>query len=284
MMGKSTIFSSETRIRKNNFNIIKDNKACQDVLVSLRSLEHFWDDFEYLSLDTDIVFCHNRVFFLSRISISLECTMGSIVSCCEHGCIADTNTLLRKYRDDLFFYLYILVYDSEKKLGVGSKYLLEMEQNIESWLQNELNNLNINMVLKAIASSSYLHDAVKTYKLKSDFDGISRRLNNFVHGNGYRFYNQPSNSYKDTELALEMTQICNDAKYVTVVFLFLLMLCSPMKMMSTDYIDSLDCGIQPPDGSQYWVAPFIQKFLVENESLISENCLQYLRDNTSMEI
>ena len=231
-----------------------------------------------------MIFFHDKVFFLSKISISLECTIGSIISCCEYGCISDANTLLRKYRDDLFFYLYILVYDSEKKSNSASEILPEIERNIENWLQNELNNLNISMVLKAIALSSDLNDAVKKYKLKSDFDRISKRLNNFVHSKGYWFYNQPSNGYKGSELAIEMTKICNDAKYVTVVFIFLVMLCSPLATMSTDYIDYLDCGIQPPDGSQYWVAPFIQKFLTENESLISENCLQYLRDNTSMEI
>lgn len=283
-MDDSTFFSSETSVRDVNFNIIKYNKSCQDILASLKSLECFLCDFENLSSGRDIIFFHDRVFFLSKINISLECTMGSIISCCEYGCIADANTLLRKYRDDLFFYLYILVYDSEKKSGAESKALFEMEHNIDSWLQNELNHLNINSVLKAIASSPELNDAIKSYKLKSDFDRISRRLNSFVHGNGYWFYNQPSNDYKGSELAIEMAKICNDAKYVTVVFLFLLMLCTPIATMSTDYIACLDSGIQPPDGSQYWVAPFIQKFLAENESLISENCLQYLRDNTSMEI
>ena len=283
-MDDSTFFSSETSVRDVNFNIIKYNKSCQDILASLKSLECFLCDFENLSSGRDIIFFHDRVFFLSKINISLECTMGSIISCCEYGCIADANTLLRKYRDDLFFYLYILVFDSEKKSNSASEILPEIERNIESWLQNELKNLNISMVLKAIALSSDLNDAVKKYKLKSDFDRISKRLNNFVHSNGYWFYNQTAGGYKDTELATEMSKICNDAKYVTVVFIFLVMLSSPLATMSTDYIDYLDCGIQPPDGSQYWVAPFIQEFLVENESLISENCLQYLRDNTSMEI
>jgi hypothetical protein len=30
-------------------------------------------------------------------------------------------------------------------------------------------------------------------------------------------------------------------------------------MMSSDYIDALDCGMTPEDGSQYNVAPFIQE-------------------------
>src|SRR3546814_20535950 len=30
-------------------------------------------------------------------------------------------------------------------------------------------------------------------------------------------------------------------------------------LMSSDYLDALECGMQPEDGSQYWVAPFIQE-------------------------
>ena len=145
-MDDSTFFSSETSVRNVNFNIIKYNKSCQDILVSLKSLECFLCDFENLSTGRDMIFFHDKVFFLSKISISLECTIGSIISCCEYGCISDANTLLRKYRDDLFFYLYILVYDSEKKSNSASEILPEIERNIESWLQNELNNLNISMV------------------------------------------------------------------------------------------------------------------------------------------
>ena len=32
-------------------------------------------------------------------------------------------------------------------------------------------------------------------------------------------------------------------------------------MMSSDYCDYKDCGMEPPEGCQYDVAPFIQLFL-----------------------
>lgn len=37
--------------------------------------------------------------------------MGSMIACCESVCIADVNTLLRRYRDDLFFYFYVSLYN-----------------------------------------------------------------------------------------------------------------------------------------------------------------------------
>lgn len=72
------------------------------------------------------------------------------------------------------------------------------------------------------------------------------------------------------------------ARYFTIVFLLLLILCSPWLVMAEDYIDYLDVGVTPPEDSQYWVANFVEKFVKENISLIDKNCLDYLRKNTIM--
>ena len=53
--------------------------------------------------------------------------------------------------------------------------------------------------------------------------------------------------------------------------------------MSEDDIDYLDFGETPPEGSQYWVAPFIIQFIEENISLIDDQCLAYLKNNTQMQ-
>ena len=54
-------------------------------------------------------------------------------------------------------------------------------------------------------------------------------------------------------------------------------------IMSSDYIDSLELGLDPPANSQYWVAPFIENFFKNNLNLIDRSCLEYLREKTSME-
>lgn len=54
--------------------------------------------------------------------------------------------------------------------------------------------------------------------------------------------------------------------------------------MSTDYIDALDFGEVPEEGSQYWVAPFVSDFINKNGKLLDENCKEYLKEITGMEI
>lgn len=63
----------------------------------------------------------------------------------------------------------------------------------------------------------------------------------------------------------------------------ILAIAAPVFVMAFDYIDALDCGCTPPQDSMYWVAPFVEKFMKENISLIDSNCYQYLKDCSIMQ-
>lgn len=55
-------------------------------------------------------------------------------------------------------------------------------------------------------------------------------------------------------------------------------------MMSSDYVDSLDCGLTPEEGSQYFVAPFVQKIF---DSVIKKNSMdlaEEIKSKTSMKL
>ena len=95
--------SDGSEIRRINRQIIDEDVVCQRVLAEMRSIEQFLGDFGFLSDGRDYILCDRYTFSLQMISTSIELTAGSIISCCESGCIADANSLLRKYRDDLFF-------------------------------------------------------------------------------------------------------------------------------------------------------------------------------------
>lgn len=257
------------------------NTKCQQLIDDIKVVEELISGFGFLQFGRDFILCDKWSFSLQSLIISIELTVGNIISCCENACVADANTLLRKFRDDLFFYLYIVVFDSRQKLEMPSD-IQKMRKNISRWIQNDLNNLSIQEVLKVVGKSPQLRDVIAIYQLQKSFDAIGERLNNFVHGNGYAYYNRNIMEYKDNELFGYLKTLSDDMKYVTMSFLFLLILCSPLSIMATDYIDYLEFGETPPEDSQYWVAPFIEKFISENSDIIDENCYKYLAENTSM--
>jgi len=53
-------------------------------------------------------------------------------------------------------------------------------------------------------------------------------------------------------------------------------------MMSSDYIDCLDVGIMPEEGSQYWVANFIQKTFDEIIKVKRPDIAEEIKKNTEM--
>lgn len=267
--------------KKNKFDVLHSEK-CDELINKLKAIETFLEDMQYLSVGRNYVHCEKFAFSLQRVLISAGLTMGSIISCCESACIADAYSLLRKYRDDLFFYLYVSVYDADKAFDDKSKRIKDMKDNILKWLEDGLNNFNSNFLLKSISTSPVLSDSVVKFELKQSFDNISTRLNNYVHSKGYSYYNMSYIVYKDFSASLE--SLINDAEYITTSFLFLLILNSPLSIMSTDYIDYCECGQIPPEASQYLVAPFVEKFINLHIKMIDDNCLAYLRENTSMQL
>ena len=93
------------------------------ILISeLKSIERLISDFKLLSFGKDYLKFNNHIFSLQKILLSIEFTIGNVIACCDVGCIADANTLARKFRDDLFFYMYILVYDTERNKRCGIIY------------------------------------------------------------------------------------------------------------------------------------------------------------------
>ncbi|MGF7233319.1 hypothetical protein, partial [Arachidicoccus sp.] len=54
---------------------------------------------------------------------------------------------------------------------------------------------------------------------------------------------------------------------------------SIVRIYTTDYLDSLDCGCEPIDGSQYYVAPFVQDFIDLKIANLHPELKQYLIDN-----
>lgn len=270
-------------MRKHNQQEIEQNKAIQKGIKDMKEITHFLNEFSFLSFGRDIMLCGCEIFTLQGLITSLEFTAGSIISCCESGCLADANTLLRKYKDDLFFYLYLVAYDSDCKIAEPSRRTRKMEANIQRWMRNELGDLGIGQILKEIGTASQVTEAVKKYHLQKYLEKIRDRLNNYVHGNGIAYYNRSVNSYKGNVLEKHLSNLLLDMRFITVTFLFLLTMFNPVFIMSTDYVDYLDCSMTPPEDSQYWVAPFITEFFRKNLDLIDKNGIAYLSKKTNMQ-
>ena len=241
-----------------------------DDLISFRNAYPFWDD--------------KKTHLLQAQPIkSVIYTLNSIKLCCEYGSISDANTLIRKYRDDLFFYLYLLEACNKKEQlqFPNSKHT----NNIKKWFNNKLTSFNFNSdVIPYLKSNATINEVINKYKLNDTWRVIFKNLNNYVHNNGVLYCTTNFCSLKDGDFKKLLYDVDFKIKYIAINFVVFFILINPHFIMSSDYIDYCDMGMKPPDDSQYWIAPFIQEFVDENIAKYNPKLKQFLKDNIYMNI
>jgi hypothetical protein len=166
---------------------------------------------------------------------------------------------------------------------IWSRIKPQWKKNLFDWVNGNLHDLHFGIVLKHIAGLSSVKEIVERYGLKARFNAIGDELNDYEHGNGINFYNGCFWKESDTaEPIKRLRGISENLIKITVTFVLLAAICLPYYIMSTDYTDYWEAGQNPPDGSQYFVAPFVEQYLKNHLSLIDPGCYRYLQEKTTM--
>src|SRR3546814_15206135 len=85
------------------------------------------------------------------------------------------------------------------------------------------------------------------------------RCNGHTHYNFYRYAMLNDNEIHIGNRGWWLDRFSEDVRDIFVMHLGYIFFLNDRYLMSSDYLDALECGMQPEDGSQYWVAPFIQE-------------------------
>lgn len=257
----------------------------------------FFSGEEYYSLDA------------SPIKSSVH-TLKSIKLCCSIGSFSDANTLIRKLRDDLIQYVYILniinlrkpfleerfkeinTYNSEEFANAIAKLrynniITDDEQAVTAWFKNSVSDLKrpirkkleLENYMSVLKQNDNINQILTEYRLQKYWEALRKKLNNYVHNNGASFsrHNFILANNKDIEAHLKNINI--RTSYVSSFFLVLLLMIESSLISSTDYIDHLDCNMQPPENCQYDIAGFVQDFINKKVSKMHPELKNYLKDN-----
>ncbi|MDD2530737.1 MAG: hypothetical protein PHN41_05855 [Bacteroidales bacterium] len=262
-----------------------------------KSMEEFIDLFASLDYliggrNCSVFFSKGKTYnFDTQLLQSAKMTLLSIIKCCDFGSISDANTLIRKFRDDIFFYLYVLQVDNNRVIlfdETRKDKIQEYNKQINfivKWFNNSLSNFDFNRnIVPYLKTNTDIEEIINKDKLEDIWKRIFKNLNNGVHNNGvsYCAMNYRDHKYEDIENIFH--DIVFKTDYITTIFMMLFILVKPHYIMSSDYIDCCDFGIEPPEDSQYWVAPFIQEFIDKH---IGKHNLKYklfIKDKVYMNI
>ena len=113
---------------------------------------------------------------------------------------------------------------------------------------------------------------------------IRERCNDHTH---YNFYKNLLLNNK--EILIEnrnaiLNVFSKDLENLFILHLSYLFYINDKYMMSSDYVDSMDLGLAPEEGSQYFVAPFVQEIF---DKVIKKNRMDLateIKDNTAMKL
>ena len=124
-----------------NRSVIKENSSFQELNTLLEETRNFMYDMSFLAYGKDL----HKVGVISgnQILDSVSRTAESIRYCCLNANFADAYSLLRKYRDNVFYYIYMLTVGDKTDFMkyVELKDLGKDESNIYDWIRNQQNSL-----------------------------------------------------------------------------------------------------------------------------------------------
>ena len=133
--------------------------------------------------------------------------------------------------------------------------------------------------MRVLKQNQSIVQILNKYNLTEYWETLRKRLNDYVHNNGINFSSQNNIKANDKYLERHLKNINIRTSYISSFFIVTLLMIDSSLISSTDYIDHLDCGLEPPEDSQYFVAPFMQDFIDTKIAKLNPELKQYLKDN-----
>ena len=215
----------------------------------------------------------------SYVYSSIQGTLESIKDILNKGRINDSYALLRKYYDSTIINVYSNLYLNEN-------FSLEnfIVKKIDNWLKGKEQLPEYRVMSQYVMSSKKLSKITELLYKDKTYKKIRERCNDHTH---YNFYQNVL--LNDNEIHLEnrlesLNTFSKDLENIFVLHFSYLFYLNDHYMMSSDYVDSLDCGLTPEEGSQYFVAPFVQKIF---DSVIKKNRMdlaEEIKSKSSMKL
>jgi hypothetical protein len=130
---------------------------------------------------------------------------------------------------------------------------------INNWIQGVEKLPEYRVMSQYIGTSKTLNPINEVLNNDDRYKHIRNRCNDHTHYNLYRHAMLNDNDIYINNRDKWIDLISGDIQDLFILHLGYIFFLNDHYMMSSDYIDALECNMQPEENSQYWVAPFIQK-------------------------
>jgi len=215
----------------------------------------------------------------SYVLTSIQGTLKSMKTILLNGMINDAYALLRKYYDAVIISIYSNLYLEEHFSTENF-----IVKKIDDWLKGKDRLPEYRVMSDYIRKSSRV--VIITQILFSDkrYRILRDRCNDHTHYNFYHnlLLNDPDIHLSERTIVLD--DFAKDLRDVIILHTSYLFFAKQHYMSSTDYINSIECGLAPEPDSQYWVAPFVQKLFDEVIKKYRPDLAATIKEHTYMNL
>lgn len=219
------------------------------------------------------------VNYASYFYSSLKCTLDSIRLVLKAGQLSDAYVLMRKYFDDVLVEIYLDIVRKDRFDWMKNIVVTDVDE----WIKGRHRIPGVKQILKVVKESPTSKYLYPFFGWESYLKHNREILDDNVHTNRYSniLLNCRDVAFGDRIKRLDGASII--LKQVFTIHLAFIFYLNGQYMMASDYIDSLEIGMTPPEGSERWIAPFAQeafdKYIVPYKALA-----EFIKDNCCLEI
>jgi len=210
---------------------------------------------------------------------SIKGTVNSIGELLQKGRINDAYALIRKYYDSTIINIYSNLY-LQDHFSIQN-FIVEQ---IDNWRKGEETIPDFRIISNYIRESDKVKSITGLLHKDDRYKKIRNRCNDHTHYNFFHnmVLNDPLVHNPHRIKYLETISFDMESLFIQhFAYLFYL---NDHYFMSSDYMDYLDVGMTPEEGSQYWVAPFIQEIFKETIYKKRPDIATEIKDRSEMKL
>jgi len=222
---------------------------------------------------------------------SIKGTIESIKAVLLAGRLNDGYALLRKYYDSVVINIYSNLYLNDhfsidnlltRLDNVGPDSFVVAK--INDWLQGRERLPGYRSMTKYIRNSARLKPVNDAFLGDNKYIALRDRCDDHLH---YNFFHHVM--LNDNEVSIEsrgkwLERLRRDIRDLFILHVGYILFMNSHYMMSSDYVDALECGMTPEEDSQLWVAPFIQAIFDEVITPARPDITALIKSHTSMQL
>lgn len=217
--------------------------------------------------------------YASYVFSSIGGTLDSIRTVLRIGRINDGYSLIRKLYDDVLTGIYFNVVRVEK----FDPFQHLVVKDVDDWLRRRKRIPELSHILNKLKTADCTKDLYPYFEWDSSLTTMRGYLNDNIHANCYQLLLLNCNQVFLPDREKHLDKILSILDQIFTIHLAFTFYINSCYMVSDDYISCLESGTEPPEDSQYWIAPFAQdafdKFIKPQAKLAS-----FIKSESSMQI